>query len=286
MADKPGLLGYLGAAFSWRWNLLALGGGIAAAVISGTPEILLPVVGAAELLYLTGLISIPKFRQAIDMRHAASRRQQSTQPAKVDARDQVDQLLNQLAPGLRKRFLEVRERCLTMGRIARGLSGGQSSADDLRTPGLDKLLWVFLRLLYAHQGLTRFLHETDDKAMQAQIEQLEKRLQKLGEGSDDDRLRKSLTGALATATLRLDNLRKAQGNAEYIEIELDRIEAKILALSEMSVNNQSPDFITSQVDAVAAGMAETESAIKELNYITGLGETLEEAPSILSRELA
>ena len=286
MADKPGLLGYLGAAFSWRWNLLALGGGIAAAVISGTPEILLPVVGAAELLYLTGLISIPKFRQAIDMRHAASRRKESTQPAKVDARDQVDQLLNQLAPGLRKRFLEVRERCLTMGRIARGLSGGQSSADDLRTPGLDKLLWVFLRLLYAHQGLTRFLHETDDKAMQAQIEQLEKRLQKLGEGPDDDRLRKSLTGALATATLRLDNLRKAQGNAEYIEIELDRIEAKILALSEMSVNNQSPDFITSQVDAVAAGMAETESAIKELNYITGLGETLEEAPSILSRELA
>ncbi|MCB1636814.1 MAG: hypothetical protein KDI51_19660, partial [Xanthomonadales bacterium] len=144
MADKPGLLGYLGAAFSWRWNLLALGAGIATAVISGTPEILLPVVGAAELLYLTGLISIPKFRQAIDMRHAASRRKESTQPAKVDARDQVDQLLNQLAPGLRKRFLEVRERCLTMGRIARGLSGGQSSADDLRTPGLDKLLWVFL----------------------------------------------------------------------------------------------------------------------------------------------
>ncbi|MCB1642960.1 MAG: hypothetical protein KDI37_14615, partial [Xanthomonadales bacterium] len=103
MADKPGLLGYLGAAFSWRWNLLALGAGIATAVISGTPEILLPVVGAAELLYLTGLISIPKFRQAIDMRHAASRRKESTQPAKVDARDQVDQLLNQLAPGLRKR---------------------------------------------------------------------------------------------------------------------------------------------------------------------------------------
>ena len=37
---------------------------------------------------------------------------------------------------------------------------------------------------------------------------------------------------------------------------------------------------------LAPGMAETESAIKELNYITGLGETLEEAPSILSRELA
>ena len=221
------------------------------------------------------------------MRHAALRKGKAkASVAQSDQRDQVEALLGQLAPGLRKRFLDLRERCLTMGRIARGLSGGKSSADELRTPGLDKLLWGFLRLLYAHQGLTRFLHETDDGKMQQQIAQLEARLAKLSGEADDDRLRKSLTGALATATLRLDNLRKAERNAEFIEIELDRIEAKILALSEMAVNNQSPDFITSQVDAVAAGMAETESAIKELNYITGLGETLEEAPSILSREIA
>lgn len=286
MADKPGLLAYLGAAFSWRWNLLALGSAVALGLLGPAPEIVLPIVGAAELLYLTGLVSIPKFRQAIDMRHAALRKQGKQVVAKTNQVDQVETLLAQLAPGLRKRFLDLRERCLTMGRIARGLSGGKSTADELRTPGLDKLLWVFLRLLYAHQGLTRFLHETDDSKMQQQIRQLEARLAKLAEDGEDDRLRKSLTGALATATLRLDNLRKAERNAEFVEIELDRIEAKILALSEMAVNNQSPDFITSQVDAVAAGMAETESAIKELNYITGLGETLEEAPSILAREMA
>ncbi len=286
MADKPGLMGYLGAAFGWRWNLLALGGAVALAMLGPAPEIMLPIVGAAELLYLTGLVSIPKFRQAIDMRHAARRKQGKAVVARTDQGNQVDALLAQLAPGLRKRFLDLRERCLTMGRIARGLSGGKSHADELRTPGLDKLLWVFLRLLYAHQGLTRFLHETDEQKMQEQISQLEGRLAKLATDDDDERLRKSLTGALATATLRLDNLRTAERNAEFVEIELDRIEAKILALSEMAVNNQSPDFITSQVDAVAAGMAETESAIKELNYITGLGETLEEAPAILSRELA
>jgi hypothetical protein len=286
MADKPGLMGYLGAAFGWRWNLLAFGSAVALAVLGPAPEIMLPIVGAAELLYLTGLISIPKFRQAIDMRHAAKRKQGKTAVAGTDRVNQVDALLAQLAPGLRKRFLDLRERCLTMGRIARGLSGGKSHADELRTPGLDKLLWVFLRLLYAHQGLTRFLHETDERKMQEQVAQIEGRLAKLAQEDGDERLRKSLTGALATATLRLDNLRTAERNAEFVEIELDRIEAKILALSEMAVNNQSPDFITSQVDAVAAGMAETESAIKELNYITGLGETLEEAPAILSRELA
>lgn len=276
-----GLMRYLKAAFTWRWNLLALASAVGLGALSPAPEVVLPIVAAAELAYLTGLISIPKFRQAIDMReHAASR---SESPRKQSGRDSVESLLRELAPGLRKRFLELRERCLTMRRIARGLSNSDGSAEDLRTPGLDKLLWVFLRLLYSHQGLTRFLDETDSKALEQQISKLEGRRGKLGEG--DERLRKSLTDAIATTSMRLQNLRNAERNAEFVALELDRIQAKILALSEMAVNNQSPDFITSQVDAVAAGMAETESAIKELNYITGLGETLEEAPSILERSI-
>jgi len=279
--QSGGLMRYLKAAFSWRWNLLALGSAITLGILSPAPEIVLPVVAAAELAYLTGLISIPKFRQAIDMRAASKERfSKSTVENKADS---VDALLRELAPGLRKRFLELRERCLTMRRIARGLSASKSKAEDLRTPGLDKLLWVFLRLLYSHQGLTRFLDETDGGTLERQMDKLEARRTQLGDG--DERLRKSLTDAIATTSMRLENLRNAERNAEFVALELDRIQAKILALSEMSVNNQSPDFITSQVDAVAAGMAETESAIKELNYITGLGETLEEAPSILESEI-
>ncbi|MCB1609713.1 MAG: hypothetical protein KDI71_22345 [Xanthomonadales bacterium] len=281
--ESGGLLRYLKAAFSWRWNLLALGSAIGIGVLSPVPEVVLPMVAAAELAYLAGLISIPKFRQAIDMQTAAAGRPPT--PTKLRGRDSVEALLRELAPGLRKRFLELRERCLTMRRIARGLSGSDSSSsvEDLRTPGLDKLLWVFLRLLYSHQGLTRFLDETDATALEKQIDKLEQRRSKLVEG--DERLRKSLTDAIATTGMRLENLRNAERNAEFVSLELDRIQSKILALSEMAVNNQSPDFITSQVDAVAAGMAETESAIKELNYITGLGETLEEAPSILERSI-
>lgn len=276
-----GLMGYLKAAFTWRWNLLALTGAIALGALSPAPEIMLPVIAAAELAYLTGLISIPKFRQSVDMR--AARKARSSAPAKRSKSDSVDGLLRELAPGLRKRFLELRQRCLTMRRIARGLSGSKSTADELRTPGLDKLLWVFLRLLYSHQGLTRFLDETDGGSLERQMDKLETRRTELGDG--DERLHRSLTDAIATASMRLENLHNAERNAEFVALELDRIQAKILALSEMAVNNQSPDFITSQVDAVAAGMAETESAIKELNYITGLGETLEEAPSILESEM-
>ena len=83
--------------------------------------------------------------------------------------------------------------------------------------------------------------------------------------------------------MRIDNYRAAERNSEFVGLELDRIENKILALSEMSVNNQSPDFLTAQVDAVADSMTQTESAMRELDALTGLGRELtREPPKILA----
>jgi hypothetical protein len=177
----------------------------------------------------------------------------------------------------------LRERCLRLRRIARGVAAGAPEApeaDQLRGGGLDKLLWVFLRLLYAQQGLWKFLEQTDRTALEAQLKDLELRRAAMGE-STDERLKRSLTDAIATTTLRLDNLKAAEGNNAFVDLELERIEAKILALSEMSVNNQNPDFISTQVDSVADSMAQTELAIRDLNALTGLSSNIEQAPRML-----
>src|SRR5947208_4776722 len=77
--DKPisalqgaGMSDYLKEAFLFRWNLLFLLGGTAAAALTPLAGVLLPLVGAGELTYLAGLVSIPRFRAAIDAKvHAA-----------------------------------------------------------------------------------------------------------------------------------------------------------------------------------------------------------------------
>src|SRR6185436_8938390 len=67
-----GMPDYLREAFLFRWNLLFFLGGTAAAAIAPMSVALLPLVAAGELLYLTGLVSIPRFRAAIDAKvHAA-----------------------------------------------------------------------------------------------------------------------------------------------------------------------------------------------------------------------
>jgi hypothetical protein len=269
---------YIKAAFSWRGNLLALAAGVAASFISGHPEVVLPLLAAGEMAYLTLLTSIPKFRSSVDMRKYNA--QTRSPQAQSNSDDQVINILRDLAPGLRNRFVSLRDRCMTMQRLSQKIGGNSQfdpSRDEMRNEGLDKMLWVFLRLLYAQQGLWRFLEETNPGDLENQLKKLEERRKALAE-RPDERLQKSLTDAIATATMRLDNVRGARNNADFVELELDRIEGKIMALSEMSVNNSNPDFITTQVDAVADSMTATESAMQELNYLTGLSADINAPP--------
>ncbi|MEK6237039.1 MAG: hypothetical protein N2C14_20210, partial [Planctomycetales bacterium] len=60
------MLKYLTAAFTLPWNLLALVGGTALAVMSGRPDVVLPLVAAAEIGYLAMLGTHPKFCDYVD----------------------------------------------------------------------------------------------------------------------------------------------------------------------------------------------------------------------------
>lgn len=279
-----GLLHYLAEAFLFRWNLLFFLGGAAAAAISPLPDVLLPLACAVELAYLGGLASIPRFRSAIDAKvHAGRPPPDGVGPPQAALSD----LLRGLEPAARQRFDRLRARCLDMQRLARGVTGQTSDpgrTDEIRTPALDRLLWAFLRILYSQQALQRFLAATDEPELQKNLADLKAR-QAQAKERGDERIGRSLADSVATGELRLENYRKAASNAEFVGVELDRIEGKIQALAETAVSHQDPDLISSQVDSVAASMAHTEEAIREINQITGLNEQLSEAPAILNADL-
>jgi DNA-binding FrmR family transcriptional regulator len=275
-----GLGRYLREAFLFRWNLLAFLGGVVAAAISPMPDVILPLIGAAELVYLGGLISTPRFRKAIDARvYAESRGGAAVEPG---AAPTLQQILDGLEPAARRRFEELKARCLEMQRLADGVRGhGSGAADDVRTPALDKLLWAFLRVLSSQQALQHFLATSDEAELKKDLEGLKDR-QAQAKQRGDERIVRALTDSIATVELRLENHAKATSNSEFLGVELDRIEGKIQALVEMSVSHQDADMISSQVDSVAASMSQTEQAVREINQITGLGEQLSEPPPILA----
>jgi hypothetical protein len=270
--------------------MLLFFGGVAAAVLTPWPDIALPLVAAAELTYLAGVISIPKFRSAIDAKAHEESRQQSTTTRQRKAARTLADIVYSLPPEKRYRFEKLRSRCVEMRNIAHGVRGstetGGAAGEEIRTPALDRLLWVFLRLLLSETALERFLETTDEAEISKQLETLRANLDKAKAAEPgDERVIRSLQDSVAVNELRLDNYRKAEKNEQFVAIELDRIEGKIQALTEMSVSRQDPDFLSSQVDSVAESMEQTEKAISELQHITGLADELEEPPAILESNL-
>ena len=283
---SAGIPEYVKRAFLYKWNVLLFLGGAVAAVLTPWPDAMLPLVGAAEMLYLGSMVASSKFRDAIDAQMHKQAREAQTAPA-AEAPRSVQEILALLPPDSRKRFEQAKARCIEMRAIASGVRGRASAApelgQDLNTSALDRLLWVFLRLLVSQDSLRRFLDRTNGDEIRARIAETNAKLEKTTGG--DERIIRSLQDSTAAQELRLQNYERSQNNYEYVRVELDRIEAKIQVLAESSVNRQDPDFLSSQIDSVAESMQSTEKAISELQHITGLVDEMQDPPAILESDL-
>jgi hypothetical protein len=298
---RAGILRYLKEAFLFRWNLLILGGVSAAALVSGHGDIMLPLVAAAEVTFLAGLSTLPRYQAAIDAKARAEadgrplgQGRIAAAPDAAAARDRIVDVLRSLSEDRRGRFLRLRARCVEMTRIANAVRGETTDASgasaDLRQPALDRLLWVFLKLLLSDQAIARFLQAADEPQILHQILELGEKIKKRETAVPEaerpaDRILRSLQDSLATAELRRENIAKAQGNAEFVSAELDRLENKIQAVTEMAVSHSDPDEMSSRIDAIAEGISQTEQTIRELQTITGM-TAADETPSILGADIA
>jgi chemotaxis protein histidine kinase CheA len=278
---------YAKAAFLYHWNILALLAGLGFGAFSGAPDVVIPLVLAAEVAYLGLLGTHPRFQQYVDAQEAKSARER----AAGDAGKTVDRILQVLPKKSVERFENLRSRCAELQQIAQGLRDPHSTAprplEDAQSAGLDRLLWIFLRLLFTQYMLERFFQRTTVTTIQSDIQRLQAEITRLGDVSQDEqkqKVKKALEDSLATSRERLANHKKARDNSELVRLELDRLENKIQSLSELAVNRQEPEFITTQVDQVATSMRQTEKTMTELEFITGLATEDESVPPMLRRE--
>src|SRR5205085_10383852 len=113
-ANRPpraaGMGDYLKEAFLFRWNLLFLLGGAAAAALTPVAPVLLPLVAAGELTYLAGLVSVPRFRAAIDAKTHAAGKAGSAASAPTEAPPSLVTMLAGLPPAARTRFERLHAR--------------------------------------------------------------------------------------------------------------------------------------------------------------------------------
>jgi hypothetical protein len=283
-----GLTKYLKAAFLHRWNLLAFLGGTGFALLSGHADIFMPLVLAGETAYLGFLGTHPRFQKSVEALEAKALREDGSAAATATAR----RILKMLPKPLVQRFEAVRSRCAELRQLALQMRdpdrlGDPQPLDDLQLSGLDRLLWMYLRLLFTQYSLSQFLKKTSVEQIEDDIHQFEDRLKAHPEATTDlrqQRLRKVVEDSLATSQARLANYKKAEENCELMGLEIDRLENTIHSLSELAVNRQEPEFISGQIDQVASSMVQTEKTMSELQFVTCFKSVDDEVPQILRDE--
>lgn len=285
-----GLTKYLKTAFGNRWNLLFFLGGTGFALISGHADVFLPLVLAAETAFLGFLGTHPKFQKYVDAQEAKASRQDGSAAATATAR----RILKELPKPLVQKFEAVRSRCAELRQLARQMRdpdqlGDGQPLEDMQLTSLDRMLWMYLRLLYTQYSLSQFLKKTSAGQIETDIRQFEDKLKVFSQAANDprqQRLRKVVEDNLVTSHARLANYKKAEENCELMGLEIERLENTIHSLSELAVNRQEPEFISGQIDQVASSMVQTEKTMSDLQFVTGLKSVDDEVPQILRDQTA
>jgi len=278
MLDRAGR--YLKAAFTYHWNLLYVGAGTALALISGRPDVVLPLVAAGELLYLASLYANDRFRAAVDAQTAKARRAAET----ADTRATYDRIRTQLPRHLLERFERLRAHCQKLTELAGSLRGpGATGVDRGGAESLERLLWGHLRMIWNAAKLSEFLDHTDDESLRRRVAELEKRLAGLPAGEASGPLRAAVEDNLRTTRGRLETIAEARRKLDVVAAEIERLEAKIAALAEAAVAHRDVPDIARQVDEVAEGMRRTDETMRQLQLPPGL-EEFDEPPQLLREE--
>jgi hypothetical protein len=199
------------AAFLWRWNLLIFGAGVAFSMLSPSPSMFFPLVAAVDIAYLGLLAPHPKFQKAV-----AARRRGGAE--EVHVRQVMDQIRKVLKHQAWERFERLRNRCKQLNDLAVQFRGPDARQDpalfDLQSSSLERLLWLFLKLLYSQDALEGFLNSTDRTEIQRQIEVNEKSLELAKSKGRSEKLLTALQDKLAILRQRLENYDRAKDNRD------------------------------------------------------------------------
>jgi hypothetical protein len=174
---------------------------------------------------------------------AAPQLPESSQNARTRRQNARTRLLDSLAPPLRSRADHLDAQCSRLRDLIRGTEDSVTRYDSLR--GTDRLSWLHLKLLIAHQHLAESIAVTDASGLEAQADSLRAAI---ANPSVSDAARASRQGTLAIIEERLRNRSSLRQRLDEADSDLTRIEAQLALALERAVLHSGADIATFQLD--------------------------------------
>ena len=275
MADKPGFLDYLSAAFNARPLGMFVAPnwvGLVAAGLLGTLNPGFWAIGAGlELAYLLTLASNGRFQRFVDAKRSLGEHNQSL-ARKGD-------LLSQLPADDKQRFAEFEERAQSILSLQRQSSATALAGLEEQNAGLNRLSWMYLRLLAARRVIE---HVLQDGGVVDRQELEEKRTTLQKQASDqaiDADIRRSLTSQIEILTQRIERREEAERKLGFLDAEIERLEQQVELIREQAALSTDPAQLSQRIDEITASLGTTSQWIRDQQQVFGaMDDLLSDAP--------
>jgi hypothetical protein len=256
--NPNGITAALKRAFLWHWHLLALSTAVGFATLSGQVVNLMPLLAAGELAYLGFLGLQPRFQNVLRGTTALKK-----QP--LDNAERFQQLASFLSPDDLSRFQHLHARCSALLALRRSMDSKDNdpSVQNFRGESLDRMLWLFLKLLHQKTGLERFIASTKRSQTEFDLKLAEEQLATSKQrdataGGVEGRLTSSINERITTIRERLANFDKAGDSLELVGAEIDKTEQQITHLCEVGMTARDSASLSAQVDSISASLQTSE----------------------------
>jgi hypothetical protein len=168
-----------------------------------------------ETAYLAAVAFHPRFQRLVDI--------EKRRLASGDAEEGRQELIRKLDPDSRRRLAVLEEKRTRILEMARESQAGDYTIETGRD-ALDRLLWIYLKLLVARRHLQASRAQAGEADLKRKIADLERELKA---GGAPSALRESQTATLKILRQRLENLERCEQGLTQVETDLSRIEAQV-----------------------------------------------------------
>lgn len=244
---------FLKAAFKWQYNLIALAGTAAFAVLSGSA---LPLILAAgvELIYLSVVPHDKRFQRLVRSWKYAEEKQSHD--------IKMTEMFEQLPPEIRLRYVELDKLCNTVRANYGWLSSTSQILVSQMEDKLQGMLEAYLRLLYAGQQHIEYLRTTNPDAIKREIGQLQQKL-----ASEAPKVREINQKRVEILTKRAEKFDKIRENRQVIEAQCAAIEDVLQLIRDQSVTMRDPQQVSGQLESLVQNVEQTEETVKQVEAI-------------------
>jgi hypothetical protein len=275
MAQKPGFLDYVTAAFNARPMGMFVAPnwvGLAAFGLLGIANPGFWVLGAGlELGYLLTLSTNSRFQRAIAARPLSESRKEWN--------ERIARLLTRLSEDERERYTALAHRCASIIDLQTHGAAEASHGIEAQADSLGRLSWMFLRLLVARNTILTVLADGEDDEL------LERRRRALERQANDEAtpadLRRSVSGQMDILAQRIGQRQEAERKLAYIDAELARIEEQVELIREQAALSTDPEILSRRIDEIAATLGGTGQWIRDQQQVFGaMDDLLTEPPPL------